>query len=340
LDGKTSHGNPNQTPSRRTISNNKDYPLSITIATPSVTGTRSIHPPWPWVIGHVVLSAALAGYAMLKNPVARSLLPRSPPNLLTKTLQYLNFAIGLGAVVTLIRNTATGYISLPGIGVAIELTTLLIYGVDYNVQSEESSRNPYHEPKPTLFCYVSIFVFMVGALLYIVIGSYVINKGLANSMLLIVTTGCDNACLHQYTEQKLYLSIGGDALRVIGWGISSFFLGLFAGVYPLMIAYYACKYRQQIALYGMAGLVRAITMMAIVSAGGFAVAGSILDRRASTGTFYDCTNASLTPVYGGLGLMAYWPCVQSTMSFPGNALGFWDLWVRNRLAVLEGLVVW
>jgi hypothetical protein len=102
--------------------------------------------------------------------------------------------------VALIRNIVTGYISLPGIGVATELVTLLINGLDYNVQTEESSRNPNYGPNPTLFCYACVFVCIVGLLLYIVVGSYAINKGLSNSMFLIVTTGCDNACFNKYTE--------------------------------------------------------------------------------------------------------------------------------------------
>jgi hypothetical protein len=278
---------------------------------------------------------------MRKTTLASSLQPRPPPNLLNKTLQYLNFAIALGAVVALIRNTATGYISVPGIGVAIELMTLLIYGLDYNVQSEDAPRNRYHQRTPTLFCYASIFVFIIGSLLYIVVGSYAINKGLSNSMFLIVTTGCDDTCLNQYTEQKLHLLSGGDLLRQFGWGISSFLLGIYAGIQPFLMAYAACKYRiLQMPLYAMVYPLRGFMVMMIVLGGGFAIAGSILDRRASTGTFYDCTNASLTPITGGLGAMVYWPCVQSTISFPGSSSGFWVLWVRNKLAVLEGLVVW
>jgi hypothetical protein len=229
--------------------------------------------------------------------------------------------------VALIRNTATGYISLPGIGVAIELVTLFIYSIEYN-----------DEPSHTLFNYANEIVFFVGSLLFIVVGSYALNKGLPNSMLLIVTTGCDDTCWNKYTEQKLYQATGGDFLRDAGWGISSFFLGYFTVVYPLTIIYYTCKYRQPMLLYPMANFIRYMSVIMIVASGVCAIWASILDRRASTGTYFDCTNSS--KIYGFDKSTYFSPCVQSMIDFPGSASGFWDLWVRNKLAVLEGLVVW
>jgi hypothetical protein len=246
----------------------------------------------------------------------------------------------LGALAVLIRNTATGYTSLSGIGVGIELVTLLIYSTQYHVITEESTRNRDYEPSPTLFCYASEIVFFVSSLLFIIVGSYAINRGLSNSMFLVVTTGCEDTCWNKYIEQKLYQAAGGDFLREAGWGISSFFLGYFTVIYPLTIIYYTCKYRQRMQLYPWENFTRFLSVIMIVASGVCAIWASILDRRASTGTYFDCTNSSLSPTFYGFGHLTYLPCVQSKIDFPGSASGFGDLWVRNKLAVLEGLVVW
>jgi hypothetical protein len=180
-------------------------PLSITITTSLATGTRYIQPPWPWVVGHVALSIVLAIYGFIRT------VPRRPGEtrvgLLTILLQYLNFFISLGAIAVLVRHLIISNISLPGLGVAIELGMLMIYNGYNKLQNEQSqvSRVLYK-----LFYLSSVLLCIIGTVLYIVVSRLAVSKGLSNSVLLIINTGCSDACYHEYTDQHLYQSVGGD----------------------------------------------------------------------------------------------------------------------------------
>jgi hypothetical protein len=209
-------------------------PLSITITTSSAIGTRYIQPPWPWVLGHVAFSIGLAIYGLIRS------LGKTRVGLLTILLQYLNFFISLGAIAVLVRHLIIGNISLPGLGVAIELGTLMIYN-GYNKSQNEQSRASWVLYK--LFYFSSVLLCIIGTVLYVVVGVLAVSKGLWNSVLLIVNTGCDDECYYEYTDQRLYQSVGGDLNRVIAWAFSAWYLSIVLVVNFSCHVYDSCRSR-------------------------------------------------------------------------------------------------
>jgi hypothetical protein len=311
-------------------------PLSITITTSSAIGTRYIQPPWPWVVGHVALSIGLAIYGFIRTVLRRP--GETRVGLLTILLQYLNFFISLGAIAVLVRHLIISNISLPGLGVAMELGTLMIYNGYDKSQNEQSQAS---QVLYKLFSLSSVPLCIIGTVLYIVVGGLAVSKGLSNSVLLIINTGCDNACSNEYTDQRLYQSVGGDEARLFAWGISAGLLGVeLVGlvVYFSCLVYYSCRSRTIV--FPDPGAIKRETMLLVIAAGPFAIAAAMLDRKAGEGTFNDCTGAELISTQDIFNVMVYSPCVYSSIGFPSSASGFWELWVRSKIAVLEGLVVW
>jgi hypothetical protein len=234
---------------------------------------------------------------------------------------------------------------------AIELGTLMIcgnvndaiYDGSGDLQNEEALRRDEATawgPLTRLFFRANSLVFFVGVILYVVVGAYAANKGPSNSVMLVVNTGCDSPCFNKYTDQRLYQSAGGDELRLIAWAISCFFLGIVVLVDIFLFIFIACGHRALIFPHPQEA--KDLVLFMVVLAGPLAIVASILDRKAAEGSFYDCTGSSLVNAgwCEGCGPFVYTPCALSSISFPGSASGFWDLWVRSKIAVLEGLVVW
>jgi hypothetical protein len=310
-------------------------PLSIIITTSSATGTRYIQPPWPWVVGHLTFSIGLAIYGLVSAGPRR--LGETIVRLLVRLLfQYLNFFISLGAIIVLFRRLTTGNISLPGLGVAIELATLMIYNGYDKSQNEQSraSRVLYK-----LFWFASALLCIIGTVLYIVVGGLAVSKGSSNSVLLIVNTGCDAVCWNEYTDWHLYQSVGGDEIRLFAWGVSAGILGVVVLVVNSCVhLYLSCRHCTMVFPHPVA--TKFYTAFLIVAAGPLAIAAAIQDRKAAEGTFADCTGAVRISTEDIFQVMVYTPCVYTVIGFPGSASGFWELWVRSKIAVLEGLVVW
>jgi hypothetical protein len=248
----------------------------------------------------------------------------------------LNFFISLGAIAMLVRRLIIGNISLPGLGVPIELVTLMIYNGYDKSQNEQSraSRILYE-----LFWFASALLCIIGTVIYIVIGALAVSKGMWDSVLLIVNTGCDAVCWNEYTDWHLYQSVGGDKVRLFAWFISSVILGVSVlGVNFCVHLYLSCRHCTMV--FPHPKLTTVYTAYLFVAAGPLAIAAAILDRKAAEGTFADCTGAVRISTEGIFDVMVYTPCVYTVIAFPGSASGFWELWVRSKIAVLEGLVVW
>ena len=309
-------------------------PLSIIITTSSATGTRYIQPPWPWVVGHVAFSISLATYGSVRAFLA--VLRRPSETRFQKyfrlLLQYLNFFISLGAIAVLVRRLIIGNISLPGLGVAIELATLMIYNGYDKSQNEQSwpSRVLYK-----LFWFANTLLYIIGTVLYIVVGGLAVSKGMWNSVLLIVNTGCDAVCWNEYTDWHLYQSVGGDQVRLFAWGISAGMLGVF-----VLLINFCAHAHSDYAECAHPVVIKFFAAFLIVAAGPLAIAAAIQDRKAAEGTFADCTGAVRISTEDIFQVMVYTPCVYTVIAFPGSASGFWELWVKSKIAVLEGLVVW
>jgi len=307
-------------------------PLSITISTSSVTGKRYIRSPWAWVVGHVAFSICLAIFGVLRI-VPGPLKTRA--GLLTILLQCLNFFISLGAVAVLVRHLIIGNIAIPGVGVAIELWTLMIYNGTEKAQNGESqvSRVMYKA-----FAFSSVLLCIIGTVLYIVMGALAASEGLSNSILLIVNFSCDNACWNEYTGQQLRQSVGGDDNRLFAWAISAGMLGVYVTIFSSFYVYNSCRSRTLV--FPHPGGIKSIAVLLVLVAGPFAISAAVLDRRAGQGTFYDCTGAQLILTDVIFNISTYSPCVSSSIGFPGSASGFWELWVGSKIALVEGLVVW
>lgn len=65
-----------------------------------------------------------------------------------------------------------------------------------------------------------------------------------------------------------------------------------------------------------------------------AIADQGADTAAVSQLYYDCRNATLQSSGNWTG------CVQETITFPGSPSGFWDVWVRYSVAVLESIFAW
>ena len=310
-------------------------PLSITISNSSATGTRFIQSPWPWVVGHVAFSIFLAIFGLLRALHGGAGPRKTKVGLLTILLQYLNFFISLGAIAVLVRHLIIGHIAIPGIGVAIELWTLMIYNGTDKAQNGES-RAWWILYK--LFSLLSVLLCIIGTVLYIVMGALAASKGLSNSILLIVNYSCDDACWNEYPDQRLRQSVGGDSNRFIAWGISAGLLGLVLTVYFSFFAYQSCRSRKL--TFPHPAEIKLWAVYLVLGAGPLAISAAVLDRRAGQVTFYDCTGAQLFLTDPIFNISTYSPCVTSSMGFPGSALGFWELWVTSKVALVEGLVVW
>lgn len=134
----------------------------------------------------------------------------------------------------LVRHLIIRHIAIPGVGVAIELWTLMIYNGTDKAQNGESRvlRVLYK-----LFSLSSVLLCLIGTVLYIVIGALATSKGLSNSILLIVNYSCDNDCYFEYTDQRLRQSVGGDTDRFFAWAASAFLLGIGLTVYFSFFVY-------------------------------------------------------------------------------------------------------
>ncbi|KAN0119281.1 hypothetical protein V8E51_001489 [Hyaloscypha variabilis] len=307
-------------------------PLSITTTTSSAIGTRYIQSPWPWVVGHVAFSICLAIFGLLRIEPGPS---KRKVGFLTVLLQFLNFIISLGAIAVLVRHLIIGKISIPGVGVAIELWTLMIYNGTAKPQAGESRRS---RVMYKLFSLSSMLLCMIGTVLYIVIGALVASKGLSNSILLIVNTGCDDACYNEYPNQRIRQSVGGDTNRMFAWAISAGLLGLGLTIHFSNFVYQS--YRSHTLVFPHPGQIRLVAFWLVLGGGPLAISAAVLDRRAGQGTFFDCQGAQLILTDVIFNISTYSPCFSSSIAFPGSASGFWELWATSKIALVEGLVVW
>lgn len=338
-------------------------PLSITTTTASVTGTRYIKPPWPWVTGHLIFSAIIGFYGVRnfrKTQKAIQDFPGSPQatktGLLIRLLQYFNFLVALGAVIALVRNVINGHIFIPGLGMAIELATLMICGevkdAIYSRPPDPTNEEALQRDEAAswgfftrLFFRANTLLFYVGFSLYLAVGAYAASaytasNGPSKSVMLVVNTGCDSSCSNRYTDQRLYQRAGGDQFHLIAWGISCFHLGVVVLVNLLIFVSVAGRYSAIV--FPHPAERKEFMFWMIVWAGPLAIISTILDSASANGSFYDCTGSALVSAGGceGCAPFVYTPCVPSSIYFPNNVLGFWDLWAKSKIAVLEGLVLW
>jgi hypothetical protein len=132
--------------------------------------------------------------------------------------------------------------------------------------------------------------------------------------------------------------VGGDTNRLFAWAISTLVLGVGLTTYFSFSVYHSCRSRT-LAFPDPAGI-KLMAVWLVLGAGPLAISAAVLDRRAGQVTFYDCTGARLILTDVIFNISTYSPCVSSNIGFPGSASGFWELWVKSKVALVEGLVVW
>jgi hypothetical protein len=243
--------------------------------------------------------------------------------------------ISLGAIAALVRHLIIGKISIPGVGVAIELWMLMIYNGTPKPQNGESRGS---QVMYTLFSLSIVLLCVIDTVLYIVIGALVASNGLSNSIPLTVNTGCDDACYNEYTNQRIRQSVAGDTNRMFAWAISTGPLGLELPIHFSNFVYQSYGSRKLV--FPHPGEIRLVAFLLVLGGGSLAISTAVLDRRAGQGTFFDCQGAQLILTDVIFNISMYSPCISSSITFPGSASGFWDSWATSKIALVEGLVAW
>jgi hypothetical protein len=166
----------------------------------------------------------------------------------------------------------------------------------------------------------------------------VVRKGLNDASIAVaVDLGCPNGTSTEFSGKVLcshpapyiYSDVtDNDVTRIVFWGFGC----LLALANYLLIAkvlrdpgeHFA---RQSLVYQRTALSVTAVTVL-------LAISNASADPASVTEQYYDCRNATQQSDGTWIG------CVSENLYFPGSPSGFWDVWVKFYVVVLQGIFAW